>query len=97
MIGFFKRNELNKINVNGNGQAVYVIKDEGDKISGINTVSCSQMNINVKEKEIRRISFQKQPNAIIYPIEELPNEWKRLEGFNERYQERIIDKEDIWE
>ena len=97
MMGFFKRNELHKINVNGNGQAVYVIKDEEDKISGINTVSCSQMNIYVDKKEIYRISFQKQPNATIYPIEELPQKWKRLEGFEERYSERIIDKEDIWD
>ncbi|MAZ55057.1 MAG: hypothetical protein CMP55_04555 [Flavobacteriales bacterium] len=97
MMGFFKRNELHKINVNGNGQAVYVIKDEEDKISGINAVSCSQMNIYVDNKEIHRISFQKQPNATIYPIEKLPQKWKRLEGFEERYSERIIDKEDIWD
>ena len=97
MMGFFKRNELHKINVNGNGQAVYVIKDEEDKISGINAVSCSQMNIYVDNKEIYRISFQKQPNATIYPIEKLPQKWKRLEGFEERYSERIIDKEDIWD
>jgi lipopolysaccharide export system protein LptA len=97
MMGFFKRNKLHKINVNGNGQAVYVIKDEEDKISGINTVSCSEMNIYVDKKEIHRISFQKQPNATIFPIEELPHKWKRLEGFKERYSERIIDKEDIWD
>ena len=97
MIGFFKRNELYKINVNGNGQAVYVIKDEDDKLSGINTVSCSQMNISVNEKEIQRISFQKQPNSIIYPIEELPKEWKTLKGFKECFEERIVNKEDIWE
>ncbi len=97
MMGYFKRNELHKINVNGNGQAVYIIKDEEDKISGINTVSCSQMNIYVDKKEIRRISFQKQPNATIYPIEELPQKWNRLEGFKERYSERIIDKGDIWD
>ena len=97
MIGLFKRNELYKINVNGNGQAVYVIKDEKDIISGINTVSCSQMIIDVDNKKIHRISFQKQPEAIIYPIKELPKKWNRLEGFNERYSERIIVKDDIWD
>ena len=96
MKGFFKRNELHKIFVDGNGQAIYVIKDDEDKISGINTVSCSQMNIYVEKKEINSISFQKQPNATIYPIEKLPQKWKRLEGFKERYLERIVDKKDIW-
>jgi hypothetical protein len=82
--------------VKGNGQAVYVIKDEKDKITGINTISCSQMNIGISDKNINRISFQTLPNSIIFPIEELPNEWKRLEGFNERFNERISTKEDIW-
>ena len=97
MTGFFKDNALYKINVIGNGQAVYVIKDENDKLSGVNTVSCSQMKISVKEKEIKRISFQKQPNATIFPLDELPSDWKRLKDFNERFVERIEDKDDIWE
>ncbi|MDA7794408.1 hypothetical protein N8962_01735 [Flavobacteriales bacterium] len=97
MTGFFKRNELYKINVKGNGQTVYVIKDEEDKITGINTISCSQMNIGISEKTINRISFQTLPNSIIYPIEELPNEWKRLNGFEDRFNERVSTKEDIWD
>jgi lipopolysaccharide export system protein LptA len=96
MTGYFKQNELQKINVKGNGQTVYVIKDEKDKITGINTISCSQMNIGISDKNINRISFQTLPNSIIFPIEELPNEWKRLEGFKERFKERISTKEDIW-
>jgi len=97
MIGLFKRNELYKINVIGNGQAAYVVKDDENKISGVNTVDCSEMNIYVNKKEIRRISFQKQPNSTIYPLEELPKKWKRLEGFKERYDERIVEKENIWD
>ncbi|MGC6470837.1 MAG: OstA-like protein [Flavobacteriales bacterium] len=96
MFGFFKRNSLYKINVMGNGQTVYVIKDEQDKLSGINTIYCSKMNITVNDKNIDRISFQNQPSSIIYPIEELPIEWKRLEGFKNRLSERILTKEDVW-
>ena len=61
MMGFFQRNELYKIYVNGNGQAVYVIKDEEDKISGINTVSCSQMNIYVDKKKYIVYLFKNNP------------------------------------
>ena len=95
-IGFFKDNDLHKLFVDGNGQATYVIKDEFEKVSGINTVSCSQMNIYIEDKEIDRISFQHQPNAIIYPFEELPLKWKRLDGFINRFSERILDKNGIW-
>ena len=96
MMGIFKRNELHKINVRGNGQAVYVIKDEEDKISGINAVICSQMNIYVDKKEIHHISFQKQPDAILYPYQELPEKWKLLKGFSWRISEKPLTKEDIF-
>lgn len=96
MTGYFKNNDLYKMFVDGNGQATYVIKDEFEKVSGINTVSCSQMNIYINNREIEKISFQQLPNAIIYPFEDLPNEWKRLDGFINRFSERILDKNGIW-
>ena len=59
MLGYFKNNELRKIDVFGNGETVYVLKDESELITGVNTVSCSEMRIDVKVKNIQRISFQK--------------------------------------
>ncbi len=97
MTGFFKENELATMFVTGNGQTTYVLKDEFEKISGINTVNCSQMTIYINEKNIDKISFQYRPDAIIFPYNELPAKWKRLEGFIDRFSERIVDKNDIWE
>ena len=51
------------------------------KITGVNTVSCSEMRIDVKVKNIQRISFQKEPDATLYPYDELPEKWKLLKGF----------------
>ena len=45
MQGYFKNNELHKIDVLGNGETIYVLKDKSDLITGVNTVSCSKMRI----------------------------------------------------
>lgn len=96
MLGYFRNSQLDKINVYGNGEAVYVLKDELDKITGINTVSCSQMRIDVKDKDIQRISFQNKPDAILYPYDELPKKWRKLDGFMWRFEEKPSKKEDIF-
>ena len=96
MIGHFKNNELRKIDVLGNGETVYIIKDESDLITGVNTVTCSEMRIDVKEKKIQRISFQKKPDATLYPYQELPEKWKLLKGFSWRKSEKPLTKEDIF-
>ena len=56
------------------------------------------MNIfsEVDNNKIKRISFQDKPESIIYPYEELPLEWKKLNGFVWRDSERVRSKADIW-
>lgn len=94
--GFFTNNEMKKIRVFGNGQVSYTIEDEYKKITGINTVTCSLMNIDVNNKKIKRISFQESPESVIFPTDELPLEWKRLKGFAWKGKEQIKNKEAIW-
>ncbi len=96
IVGFFKNNQMKNINVFGNGQVTYTLQDEQEKISGINTVKCSFMNIDVNRNKIKRISFQEKPESVIYPIEELPSEWKKLKGFIWKGDQKINTKEDIW-
>jgi lipopolysaccharide export system protein LptA len=94
--GFFRNSALNKVKVVGNGQTVYVIKDNEEKISGVNTIKCSHMNIDVINKKLKRISFQDNPDGIIYPVVELPEFWRLLEGFKWRGDEIIKEKSDIY-
>ena len=96
MLGHFKNNKLYKIDVLGNGETVYVLKDESDLITGVNTVNSSEMRIDVKEKNIQRISFQEEPDATLYPYQELPEKWKLLKGFSWRKSEKPLTKDDIF-
>jgi lipopolysaccharide export system protein LptA len=97
MHGFFKNNELKHIDVVGNGQAVYVIKDEEDKVSGVNTITCSSMDIYLKDEDFQRINFKEAPDATLFPYKDLPQEWKQLKGFLWKEAERPLKKSDIFE
>ena len=44
LIGFFRKNKLARINVNGNGQTIYYLKDEGELI-GVNKAESSNIII----------------------------------------------------
>lgn len=96
MLGHFQNNKLNTIEVLGNGETIYVLKDENEKVNGVNTVSCSEMRIYIKENAIQRISFQNQPDATLYPLNGLPEEWKILKGFEWRGEERPMQFKDIF-
>lgn len=95
MTGFFEKNELYKIYVEGNGQSIYYAKDE-KKWIGVNKVVCSDILIFLKNKEVEKVTFITKPEATLYPLEELnPNELL-LKNFKWRAKERPSSKEDIF-
>ena len=80
MICHFKDNDLNKIDVKGNGQTVYYPEDKGE-IIGVNKMECSNMVIRVVDGALNNISFLVKPSATLYPLDKAPINELRLKGF----------------
>ena len=69
--GHFKNNELDILDVNKNGQAIYYSSDEKDSlINEINFISCESMKLHVKENKIEKIKFYSKPVGKTLPIED---------------------------
>ena len=51
LTGYFRENELYKINIDGNGESIYYLVD-GDEIMGINTTRCARIEIFVEDGKI---------------------------------------------
>lgn len=95
MHGFFKDNKLYKIRVEGNGQTIYYSKDK-EKLVGVNKADCSDILIYMRENKVDKISFINQPDATLFPIDELaPNELK-LKDFIWKGNERPLTMKDIF-
>jgi lipopolysaccharide export system protein LptA len=92
----FRKNELYRIDVNGNGQTVYYPEDERDGIIGANKAECSDLIIFLKEGKVNSITFLKKPDAVLYPLETAPINELILKGFQWFNELRPIDKNDIF-
>ena len=69
--GHFKNNELNILDINKNGQAIYYTSDEKDSlINEINIISCESMKLHMKENKIEKIKFYTKPDGKTLPLED---------------------------
>lgn len=96
MIGHFKDNSLDEIDVQGNGQTIYYALDEEDKYIGVNRGESSDLLINFEESEIQEISYLNDANATFFPMGELTADELKLKGFSWRIDQRPIDRTDIF-
>ncbi len=95
MVCYFKDNQLQLIDVKGNGQTVYYAED-GPDIVGVNNIECTDMAIHFEEGQVRNINFYVNPVGVLYPLDQAPENELILKGFNWRETDRPKTKEDIY-
>ena len=78
LTGYFKNNELYKIDIKGNGESLYYLLDE-DKVAGINQSKCAKMEVLLDKGKVTEIYEHDSPDGFIDPP--LPAKPLRLEGF----------------
>ena len=81
LTGYFKNNELYKINIKGNGEMVYYLLD-GEDIAGVNSSKCANIEIFVEKGKITQVSDNGNPEGFIDPPEPFNPDPVRLKGFN---------------
>jgi hypothetical protein len=80
MTGYFRDNDLVKLDVNGNGQTVYYAEDEGD-IIGVNTAECSDLIIYLVDNHVSKVKYNVKPTGVYYPLNLFPQDKRYLDGF----------------
>ncbi|MGB0979321.1 MAG: OstA-like protein [Croceimicrobium sp.] len=96
MIGNFQKGELRKVYVNGNGEAVYYPKEEDGDYLGMNRSICSRILIRLVNSEVKRLTWIGKPEGVMHPMDKIPNDRKTLEGFSPRFDERPLNKVDLF-
>ncbi len=82
MLASFVNSQIQKINVNGNGQSLYFALEGDTALQGMNRANCSDMIVRFKEKNrLKTITFLNKPEASFIPPHELPEPDKYLKGF----------------
>jgi lipopolysaccharide export system protein LptA len=95
MVGSFNNNELSMVDVNGNGESIYFVRDDQKAYIGANRIVSSNIRINIKERKISRINFIKDPDATLTPILKADPKELLLPGFLWRGNLRPKSAEDL--
>ncbi len=96
LIGHFVNNKLHTINVNGNGETIYYVRDDKNELIGVNKATSDNLLIFVTENKINTITFITKPEASLYPEKDLLPDDTKLKDFKWDEINRPADKEDIF-
>ena len=96
MVGYVVNNELNKIDVNGNGQTLYYAREDS-AIIGLNRAESANISIRFKDGRVFKIAFFTAPEGQLKPLFELTEEEKRFSGFDWKVSQRPLSKHDLFD
>ncbi len=95
MVGYIRDNELYRIDVDGNSQAIYYPKDKG-VIIGMNKAEASNMSILLEKQQVVGIILRSQPAGNLNPPFLVLEENRKLVGFRWLEKYRPKSKKDIF-
>ncbi|HLN19780.1 MAG TPA: OstA-like protein [Bacteroidales bacterium] len=95
LTGYFVNNELEKVDINGNGESLYYLIDK-DKIAGVNHSKCARIEAKLKDGEVVEITDFGTPEGVIDPPALKKTGELRLEGFSWLNNIRPKKKTDIF-
>jgi len=97
MYGRFEKNALQTLDVVGNSEVIFYVRNDHQELIGITRMKSSKnIFITLANNEIETIDFIDKPEGKTYPPSKLPETEKVLKGFVWREKERPLDKEGIF-
>lgn len=97
MHGFFAENQLYKVDVKGNSETIYYLKeDNSDDLIGINKAVSSDLLLFINKKQFETITFITSPEGVLYPVNELPVAERILKNFKWLDNKRPKEKFDVF-
>lgn len=97
LYGKFIENQLKTIDLVKNTEVIYYMYNDDQELIGIDKTICSAINMKLAENEIEEITFITDPDGDIFPEKDLPENSRKLKGFIWRGDERIHNKDDIFD
>jgi len=98
IIGYFRDNEIYKMNVNGNARTLYFQRDDKDSsLVGIYVIDAKYLKIYIHNRKLKGISNFDNVEGKIYPWDKMKKADMRLQGFVWRSEIRPLSKEDLFD
>jgi len=97
ILGKFIDNDLQDVNVIGNAESIFYVRNDSDNnLIGIDKTTSSSINFKFKDSQIQSSRSITMPDGGTYPLSEFPENVRILRGFIWREAERPLNKDDIF-
>ena len=94
--GKFIDGRLRHIDIRGNTETLYYLRDDNNRLTGIDRSVCSEINIDLDTTgNAVRIFLRDNPQGTSYPPGQIPPQIKQLKGFRWRGKERIVSPQQL--
>jgi hypothetical protein len=94
MTGLFKDSKLNRMLVDGNAESIYYTLEDS-VYSGLNRTVSGRMRLDFASNKVTDVMIIRKAEGNYYPVEKVPKEIERLEGFIWEPDLRPVSKEQI--
>lgn len=96
LLGKFEENDLRFVDIIGNAEVINFVRNEAKVLIGIEKTTCSEIEFILRDGKMEHSKFIVQPEGEIYPPSKLPENVRKLRGFQWREDEKPLTKEDIF-
>ena len=79
---FLDSSKVKQMDVKGNAESLYFLKDENEAFIGANSTKCSSISFYFETGDLEDIKFYEQPDSQLTPIEQCANDNIYLQKFN---------------
>jgi lipopolysaccharide export system protein LptA len=96
MTGHFRDNRLYQIDVDGNAETIYYVREDSKEMIGVNKAQGSRMHLYIDDNKIQRITYFDRPDGNMYPDKDVTEEQRILKGFQWVPERRPLNWMDIF-
>lgn len=86
--GYFTEGQIDKLDIDGNGESLYFALEADTLTQGINKTLSSTIKLRFKNGAIARVTYGVKPDGKFTPFQLVNEETSRLEGFKWRIEEK---------
>ena len=94
MVGYFEEGQMDKIDIDGNGESLYFALQADTISQGVNKTLSANIKLRFKNGAIQRVTYGIKPDGKFTPFQLINEQNSRLEGFTWRLEEKP-DMDDI--
>lgn len=96
MLGLFKDGKFSKLDVEGNAESLYYVRDDQKLMVGIYISVSGALNAIFLENEVKKINYLNNPICNLHPEKELSEDQKVLKGYILYFDFRPKDKSEVY-